>query len=95
MTKEDAIKKKLALTLLKQRDEKNLKKQKILYLLLLLVTFGLHLFFSNLETPLKLIPQTMCALYMGFLIYVLSTIGQFRYVKEFILWDKVEEEATD
>ena len=55
----------------------------------LVLLFIAHSYFSNLSSPLKLIPQTFAAVAMGYAILSIASLRQFKYVSEFIDWDKV------
>jgi hypothetical protein len=60
---------------------------------MLLFLFLAHAYFSNLSSPLKLIPQTFSAIAMGYVLLCVLSSRQFKYVAEFIDWDKVTEAA--
>ncbi|MBA4149449.1 MAG: hypothetical protein H0X66_15155 [Verrucomicrobia bacterium] len=55
--------------------------------------FLAHSYFSNLSSPLKLIPQTVAAVSMGYVILYIISLRQFKYIAEFIDWDKVSKIA--
>lgn len=59
------------------------------YSVVLLLLFLAHTYFSSLSSPLKLIPQTFFAMTMGFVILYITSLRQFKYVAEFIDWNKV------
>jgi FtsH-binding integral membrane protein len=79
--------------LLRQRDEKH--RSKILFGCIagFIVCFFLHSIVSNSASPLKLIPQTGLAFFMGYLATLGISLYKFRIVAEFIDWEKVEAAA--
>ncbi|GMU23821.1 MAG: hypothetical protein AMXMBFR13_38990 [Phycisphaerae bacterium] len=64
------------------------------YLALLLLLFIAHTYFSNLDSPLKLIPQTMAAISMGWVLMLVLSLRHFTYLAEFIDWTQVTQ-ATE
>jgi hypothetical protein len=80
---------KVAIALLRQRDEHRRKRLVLTYALGLVVLFVGHSYFSNLVSPLKLIPQTFTAIAMGYVLLLIISLRQFKYVAEFIDWSKV------
>ena len=87
------MKAKIAKGLLRQRDPIQRRRMILIGYIVLLLLFLAHGFFSNLSSPLKLIPQTLTAIGMGYVILHTIAIRQFRYVAEFIDWTKVKESA--
>lgn len=83
------IKNRIAHALLRQRDVRGRRILLIKYAVLLALTFLAHTYFVNLATPLRLIPQTMSAIAMGYLLTALAAVRNFRIVAEFIDWEKV------
>jgi hypothetical protein len=84
---------KVAIGLLRQRDEHRRRRLVLTYAVGLVFLFVAHSYFSNLSTPLKLIPQTFTAVAMGYVILLIISLRQFKHVAEFIDWRKVVEIA--
>jgi hypothetical protein len=63
------------------------------YSTVLLLLFLAHTYFSNLSSPLKLIPQTGLAMAMGYVLLFIVSLRQFKYLADFIDWNKVAEVA--
>jgi hypothetical protein len=84
---------KVAIGLLRQRDEQRRRRSILRYAVGLVLLFVAHSYFSSLSTPLKLIPQTMTAVSMGYVVLLIISLRQFKYVSEFIDWEKVTEIA--
>src|SRR5688572_27712456 len=84
---------KIAISLLRQRDERRRRRSILTYAVSLVLLFFANSYFSNLSSPLKLIPQTFSAIAMGYIILVIISLRQFKYVAEFIDWRKVTEIA--
>jgi uncharacterized membrane protein len=80
---------KIAKALLKQRDKKKRRKTAIIYFSALILCFLMHNYFSDLTTPLKVLPETFLAMIMGYIITVIISLWNFRVVSEFINWEKV------
>jgi len=89
----DYIKAKVAKTLLNQNDSKKRKRSTLIYIAVLVGLFLAHTYFSNMATPLKLIPQTMSAIGMGYVILLILSLRRFGYVAEFIDWPMVKKSA--
>jgi len=85
----DHIKIKVAKSLLSQRDSKQRKRQVLGYIVTLIVLLFVHSYFSNLASPLKLIPRTMTAIGMGYVILSILSLRRFIYLTDFIDWEKV------
>jgi hypothetical protein len=85
---------KIAIGLLRQRDEHRRRRMVLTYAVGLVLLFVAHSYFSNLSTPLKLIPQTLTAITMGYVVLLILSLRQFKYVAEFIDWQKVTEFAA-
>jgi len=90
MNEEHPAKIRLAESFIQQRRPEIRKKLIIKNLIVFGLLFLAHSFSSNLETPLKLIPQTMSAVGMGYVLFILVAIKQFSLVVDFIDWEKVE-----
>ena len=84
----------IATGLLRQRDQGQRRVLVRRYVIGLVLLFLAHSYFSNLSSPLKLIPQTAAAIAMGYVLLLISSLRQFRYVAEFIDWGKVTTSAT-
>lgn len=84
----------IATALLRQRDQGQRRVLTRRYVIGLVLLFLAHSYFSNLSSPLKLIPQTAAAIAMGYVLLLISSLRQFRYVAEFIDWGKVTTCAT-
>ena len=84
---------KVATALLRQRDERRRRRMILTYSIVLLLIFLAHSYFSNLSSPLRLIPQTFAAVAMGYIILCIISLRQFKYVAEFIDWAKVSRIA--
>jgi hypothetical protein len=54
-------------------------------------SFLAHNVFTGMESPLKLIPQTMSAIGMGYVLLSIFSMRRFPYLAEWIDWDKVGE----
>lgn len=93
MDSNESIKAKVAKALLDQHDAKKRKRLILSYAAVLVFLFLIHSYFSNLESPLKLIPQTMSAIGMGYVILLVLSLKRFAYVAEFIDWPRVKETA--
>ncbi len=93
MESTDPIKAKVAKALLTQHDSKKRKRLNLIYLAALIVLFLIHNYSANIATPLKLIPQTMSAIGMGYVLTVILSLRKFAYIAEFIDWSKVNESA--
>jgi len=91
MEPKEYIKAKIAKALLSQHDVKNRNRQILVYVGGLLALFVAHSYSSNMATPLKLIPQTMTAIGMGYVMLSILSLSRFVYVAEFIDWAKVKE----
>jgi hypothetical protein len=91
----DPIKANVAKSLLNQRDPGRRKRTALTCLGGLLALFLIHAYFSNLASPLKLIPQTFCAIGMGYALLYLLSLRRFEYVAEFIDWAKVKQSAGE
>lgn len=63
------------------------------YVVALLVLFLCHAYFSNLTSPLKLIPQTMAAISMGYVVLCILSLRRFIYLTDFIDWAMVTKSA--
>jgi hypothetical protein len=86
---------KIARELLNQNDPTKRNRLMLKSIGVLLALTAMHGFFSNLESPRKLVPQTMSAIFMGYtLLYILS-LRRFDYLARFIDWRKVEENAGE
>jgi hypothetical protein len=93
MQTNDHIKAKIAKALLSQHDQKKRNRQILVYVGALLALFFAHSYFSNMASPLKLIPQTMTAIGMGYVLLCILSLRRFAYVSEFIDWSKVKKSA--
>lgn len=93
METNDYIKTRIAKGLLSQFDPKKRKRLTLIYVGALLGLFLIHCYFSNMATPLKLLPQTMSAIGMGYVMLSVLSLRRFGYVAEFIDWPKVKESA--
>lgn len=87
------MKTKVAKALLRQRDPQQRRRLILIYSGTLLVLFLAHGYFSNLASPLKLIPQTMTAIGMGYVILYILSLRRFNHLADFIDWAKVTESA--
>jgi predicted neutral ceramidase superfamily lipid hydrolase len=87
------MKKKVAISLLRHRDERSRRRSILMYAVGLVFLFLAHTYFAKLSTPLKLIPQTITAVSMGYVVLLIMSLRQFKYVAEFIDWRKVTEIA--
>jgi hypothetical protein len=87
------MKTKIAKALLRQRDPHQRRRLLVTYSVALLLLLLGHGYFSNLSSPLKLIPQTMTAIAMGYMILYIISLRQFKFVADFIDWTKVTETA--
>ncbi len=83
----------IATGLLRQRDQGRRRVLIRRYAIGLVLLFLAHSYFSNLSSPLKLIPQTAAAIAMGYVLLLISSLRQFKYVAEFIDWGKVTASA--
>ena len=63
----------------------------LMYAVTFLSLFAGTSYFANLTSPLKVIPQTMTAIGMGYVMLCVSSLRQFKHVAEFIDWAKVTE----
>lgn len=79
--------------LVRQRDYRQRKKMVFRYMVVLTLVFLAHTYFSNLSTPLKLIPQTLAAITMGYIVILIISVRQFTHISEFIDWTKVNTAA--
>ena len=84
---------KVAKALFRQRDPQRRRRLILKCSVALLLLFLAHSYFSNLSSPLKLIPQTIAAIAMGYLMLYITSLRQFKHVAEFIDWAKVNEMA--
>lgn len=84
---------KVANALLRQRDQHSRSRLILTYSVVLVLLFAAHSYFSNLSSPLKLIPQTFAAVAMGYVLLSIISLRQFKYVAEFIDWAKVTRTA--
>ena len=89
----ELIRTKVAMALLNQQDSKKRNRLAWIYVAVLLVLFATHTYFSNMTSPLKLIPQTMSAIGTGYVILLVLSLRRFGYVAEFIDWSKVKKSA--
>jgi hypothetical protein len=80
---------KLARALLRLRDDHHRRRMILTRLVVLALLFVAHSYFTNLSSPLKLIPQTAAAIGMGYFMLSITSLQQFKYVAQFIDWDKV------
>ena len=88
------IESKIAKALLRQRDPGRRLRMMLTYAVMTLLLLGVHAFVSNsMESPVKVIPQTMAAVGMGYLMLYIISLRHFRHVSGFIDWTKVEEAA--
>ncbi|TAE77232.1 MAG: hypothetical protein EAZ84_05000 [Verrucomicrobia bacterium] len=90
---DELLRVKIAKSLLNQQDPAKRKRLVLWYLGGLVGLFLAHHHFSGMTTPLKLVPQTMSAIGMGYVILCLRSVQQFGRVAEFIDWSKVKESA--
>ena len=65
----------------------------LIYAFGLVLLFLAHGFFSNLSSPLKLIPQTAAAIGMGYVLLYVISLRRFKFVAEFIDWTRVSAVA--
>jgi hypothetical protein len=79
----------VATALLRRRDHGRRRVLLLRYAAILLVLFVAHSFFSNLSSPLKLVPQTLAAIAMGYIVLLILSLRHFKHVVEFIDWGKV------
>ena len=93
MPSQELLKSKIAKALLSQHDVRKRNRQTLVCVVALLALFAAHSYFTNLTTPLKLIPQTMTAMGMGYVLLCIQSLRRFGYVAEFIDWEKVRESA--
>jgi hypothetical protein len=93
MNPDEFLKSKIAKALLGQHDVRKRNRQILIYVVALLALFAAHSYFTNLTTPLKLIPQTMTAMGMGYVLLCIQSLRRFGYVAEFMDWEKVRESA--
>lgn len=93
MNPNEFLKSKIAKALLSQEDVRKRNRQILIYAVALLALFAAHSYFTNLTTPLKLIPQTMTAMGMGYVLLYIQSLRRFGYVADFIDWEKVRESA--
>src|SRR5687767_13857950 len=84
---------KVASGLLSQRDPQRRRLLILTYSVVLLLLFLAHTYFSRLSSPLKLMPQTGLAMAMGYVLLHIVSLSQFKYLADFINWDKVAEVA--
>jgi len=84
---------KVAKALLRQGDPRQRRRMILTYWGVLLALVLGHSYFSDLTSPLKLIPQMITAILMGYAIICIILLRQFTYVAEFIDWEKVTESA--
>lgn len=87
------MKTRVATVLLRQRDDKRRRGMILRYSAVLMLLFVAHSYFSNLSSPLRLIPQTAAAVGMGYFLLFILSLRQFKAVSEFIDWAKVMEIA--
>jgi hypothetical protein len=87
------MKTKIAKGLLRQRDPIQRRRMILICSIVLLLLLLAHGFFSDMASPLKLIPQTLTAIGMGYLILQIVALRQFTHLVEFIDWTKVKEAA--
>ena len=80
--------------LLRHRDAKRRRQLILMHWIALLLFFAAHTYFSNLSSPLKLIPQMFSAMAIGYVILSIFSLRAFKYVAEFIDWDKVAQTAA-
>jgi hypothetical protein len=93
MEPNDHIKARIAKGLLSQFDPKKRKRLALIYVGTLLVLFLMHGYFSSMATPLRLMPQTMSAIGMGYVMLCVLSLRRFGYVADFIDWSKVKGSA--
>ncbi len=84
------MKKKFAQALLRQREEGQRRRLSASYTGILVILFLGHSLVLNMTSPLKLIPQTASAIGMGYLLLMIISLRQFRWLVDFIDWSKVE-----
>lgn len=87
----DYIKSKVAKSLLIQRNSRERKRLILWHGGALFILFLMHTYFSNLGSALKLIPQTMTAIGMGYVLLSILSLRRFIYLIDFIDWEKVTE----
>lgn len=85
--------KKTAKELLKQRDPQSRRRLILQYSAVLLLLIVVNGYFSNLSSPLKVIPTTFTSVVMGYVILLIVAVRRFPYVADFIDWAKVEAAA--
>jgi|GEM_PF-6443833 len=93
MEPNDHIKAKIAKALLSQNDPGKRRRLILIHVAVLLVLFFTHSYFSNLTSPLKLIPQTISAMGMGFVMVHILSLRRFGSIAVFIDWPKVKNSA--
>ncbi len=93
MNPNELLKSKIAKALLNQQEVRKRNRQILICVVALLALFAAHSYFTNLATPLKLIPQTMTAMGMGYVLLYIQSLRRFGYVAEFMDWEKVRESA--
>ena len=91
--KRETIRVKIAQLLLSRRERNHRRRSIAWYSVWLVLAFSAHGYFSNLATPLKLIPQTLLAYLMGYLVTMIASVFKFPFLAEFIAWEKVSEVA--
>jgi hypothetical protein len=87
------MKTKVAKALLRQRDPQQRSRLILIYSAALLGLFLAHGYFSNLASPMKLIPQTITAIGMGHVISYILSLRRFGHVADFIDWTKITGSA--
>lgn len=93
MKSDCSIKTRIAKSLLRQRDARQRKRQILGLAVLLVVLFLTHTYFANLASPLKLIPQTLAAIGMGYVILCILSLRRFTCLIDFIDWPEVTKSA--
>ena len=76
--------------LLRQRDDKKRRRSIMICMLACLFYMAAVCYFSNLDTPSKLIPQVFFCILMGYVAAYAISLRQFPVISEFIDWSKVE-----
>ena len=84
---------KLAKALLRLKDQRSRRRHMFIYAIILVVLFAAHAFFTNMDTPLKLIPQMLAAIGMGYVLSYILSVRQFKYLATFIDWENVSRTA--
>lgn len=84
---------KIAQSLLRQRDPKQRRWMMLKYGAALVLLFFAHDYFTELSSPLKLVPQMISAMFMGWMLICLLSVKNFPRLAGFIDWDKVTAAA--